>query len=149
MSETTLGKKFDKIESHKIALLAKSKTIEQVKKLLEKLAKTGKLKELEIVLFYCSKNEETIQFKDELALLAEKNPTLQIVHVLTNLDEGQKEKWLGEEGFIDRKMVKRHLDNEQDFFFLIVGTATFNESLQKRLEDELAIKPEMIEIQEV
>ena len=147
MSETTLGKKFDKIESHKIALLVKGNCIEQVKDLLKELAKAGKLKELEVVLFYCSKNEEKIQFKDELALLAEKNPKLQIVHVLTSLDEEQKEEWHGEEGFIDRKMIKRHLDNEQDFFFLIVGTPIFNESLQKRLEDELAIKPEMIEVE--
>ena len=148
MSETTLGKKFDKIESHKIALLVKSSAIEQVKDLLEELAKQKKLKELELVVFYCSKNEEKIQFKKELALLAEKNPTLQIIHVLTNLDEEQKGDWHGEEGFIDRKMVKRHLDNEQDFFFVIVGTPTINESLQKRLEDELAIKTEMIEVQE-
>jgi len=147
MSETTLGKEFDKIESHKIALLVKNSAIKQVKNLLEELAKQKKLKELELVVFYCSKNEEKIQFKEELALLAEKNPTLQIIHVLTNLDEEQKEEWHGEEGFINRKMVKRHLDNEQDFFFLIVGTATFNESLQKRLEDKLAIKKEMIEVE--
>ncbi len=148
MSETTLGKKFDKITGNKIALLVKGNAIEQVKDLLEELAKSKKLKELELVVFYCSKNQEKIQFKEELALLAKKNPKLQIVHVLTNLDEEQKGEWHGEEGFIDRKMIKRHLDNEQDFFFLIVGTPIFNESLQKRLEDELAIKEEMIEVQE-
>ncbi len=147
MFETDLGKKFEKIESNKIALFVKDNAIEQVKDLLEELAKEGKLKELEIVVFYCSKNQEKIQFKEELALLAEKNQTVQIIHVLTNLDEEQKEKWQGETGFIDRKMIKRYLDNEQDFFFIITGTTTFNQALKKRLEEELAIKEEMIEVE--
>ena len=145
MFETDLDKKFEKIEGNKIALFVKDNAIEQVKNLLKELAKEGKLKELEIVVFYCSKNQEKIQFKEELALLSEKNPTVQIIHVLTNLDEEQKEKWQGETGFIDRKMIKRYLDNEQDFFFIIAGTTTFNQALKKRLEEELAIKEEMIE----
>ena len=42
-------------------------------------------------------------------------------------------------------MIKRHLDNEQDFFFIIAGTPTFNQAIKKRLEEELAIKEEMVE----
>ncbi len=149
MFETNLGKKFDKRKSDKIAFLVKSKAIEQVKSLLEELAKEKKLKELEIIVFYCCKNQEKILFKEELELLAEQNPKLQIVHVLTNLNQEEKEKWQGESGFVDRKMIKRHLDNEQEFFFIIAGTTTFNQALQKRLEKELAIKKEMVEIEEV
>lgn len=144
MPESTFSKKFKERKSDKVAFLAKGNGISLVKDLIQSLAETSKLKELEAVVFYSCKNEESIQFKEELELLAEENENLRVVYAMAGMTEEEKQKWQGETGFIDRKMVKRHLDNEQDFTFFVAGPPKFNDAMKKMLLEELCIKEEMI-----
>jgi len=134
----------DSRKSDKIAFLAGGIGITPIRGILEDLASKGKNKDLEIAVFYGNRNEERIAFKEKLEELAEKLGNVQIVHVLSDLSEENKGDWQGEVGFIDRKMVKRHVENEQEFTFYIVGPPKFNELMKKMLLEELCIKEEML-----
>lgn len=131
-------------KSDKIAFLVGGIGITPARSILEELASKGKNKQLEIVVFYSNSEEKRIAFKEKLEEMAEKIGNVQIVHTLTDLTEEDKGKWQGEVGFIDRKMVKRYLENEQDFSFYIAGPPKFNQAMKKMLLKELAIKEEML-----
>lgn len=131
-------------KSEKIAFLAGGIGITPARSIMQLFEDKGRIKGLEAVIFYSNKSEKRIAFRQELEEIAEKTGGIQIVHTLTDLDEKEKEKLLGETGFIDRGMVKRHLVNEQEFFFFVSGPPAFNEAMKKLLIKELAISEEMV-----
>ncbi len=133
----------DARKSDKVAFLAGGIGVTPVKSVLEDL-KNRKEKGLEIFVFYSNRNEERIAFRGELEKLAEELGFVEIVHTLTDADEEQQKNWLGETGFIDRRMVKRHLVSEEEFSFFVVGPPKFNEAMEKMLKGDLAIPGEKI-----
>lgn len=139
MGEFTL----DARKSDKIAFITGGIGITPVRSILQWVS-DSKEKGLELVIFYSNRNEERIVFRHELEALAEKIGSVEIVHTITDLAEEEKGGWVGETGFIDRKMVKRYLENEQDFTFYVVGPEKFNQAMKKMLLEELCIKEEMI-----
>jgi len=138
MGEFTIGAR----KTDKIAFLAGGIGITPIRSILESLSKG--MKELEIVIFYSNRNQERIVFREKLEEMAEKLGFVQVVHTLTDLSEEEKGNWVGETGFIDRKMVKRHVENEQDYTFFVVGPPKFNKAMKKMLLEDLCVKEEMI-----
>ena len=135
----------DARKSDKIAFLAGGIGITPVKSILESMAASKKPKGLlEITVFYSNKSQERIVFRERLEQLAEKIGNVRIIHTLTGLSEAEKEKWAGETGFISAEMMKKHLENGQEYCFYVVGPPAFNEAMKKMLSGELRIKPEMV-----
>lgn len=61
-----------------------------------------------VQLFYSSKNEDDISFREELEALAQK-VNVEVVHVL----EKPGDSWQGEKGFVDRALLERHLPKDR------------------------------------
>jgi ferredoxin-NADP reductase len=139
MGEFTL----DSRKSDKVAFLVGGIGVTPVKSILEDL-KNRKEKGLEVFVFYSNRSEERIAFRKELEELAKALGFVEIVHTLTDLDGEQQKNWMGETGFIDRRMVKRHLVSEEEFCFFVVGPPSFNEAMEKMLKGDLAIPEEKI-----
>lgn len=137
-----LGKfTLDVRKSDKVAFLVGGIGITPVKSILENLDETKKSPGLEITVFHSCRNQSLLLFKEELGELAKKVGKTKIVHTLTDERVGG---WSGETGFIDKRMIKKHLNDEQNTTFFIAGPPAFNEAMEKILVKELGVKKEMV-----
>jgi predicted ferric reductase len=95
-----------------------------------------------VLLFYASKAWEEVTFREELEEL-EKIMNLQIIHVLENPPES----WEGESGFLDEKVLKRHLPaNMHEIMFFICGPPPMMNAAGSAL-DKVGIPFENIEME--
>jgi predicted ferric reductase len=69
-----------------------------------------------VTLLCANKTEHDIPRREELASLAHKMTSLEVVHVMS----GQPD-WCGEKGYIDADMVSRHIGDLEGLHFLICG----------------------------
>lgn len=84
------------------------------------------------VLFYGNRAEDCIPFAEEIAELQSQGLT--VVHVLEAADEN----WSGEAGFITADIVRRHIDVEDDWLFVVAGPPVMVTAMENVL-DALAI----------
>jgi len=117
----------DSRASDRVVFLAGGIGITPVRSMLEYLADTGLMGELEIKLFYSNRNEERIVFRDELDELSKQLSNLEVVHTLTDLEDGAK--WDGERGYIDEQMLGRYIDDLDGCSFYLVGPPAFNQAM--------------------
>jgi ferredoxin-NADP reductase len=92
------------------------------------------------VLFYGNHGPECVPFARELADL--ERDGLTIVHVL----ESAGGTWEGERGFITPDVVRRHLDLDEDWFFIVAGPPLMVTAMEACL-DALAISPSRVQIE--
>jgi len=144
--EAGIGKPMGKFtldlrKSDKVAFLAGGIGITPVRSILESLASSKRPKGLEITVFHSSRKHDSIVFGKKLEKVAESLGFAQVIHTITDEDP---ESWLGEKGFIDRRMVKRHVDDEQNTTFFISGPPGFCQAMEKMLLEQVAVKEEML-----
>ncbi|MEA1924698.1 MAG: FAD-binding oxidoreductase [Candidatus Altiarchaeota archaeon] len=129
--------------SDRIAFLAGGIGVTPVRSMLWYLADTGLMEELEIKLFYSNRNLERIVFRDELEELSEKIDGLEVVHTLTDLSMVEEKGWVGETGYINRKMLGRYLEDLGRYTFYVVGPPAFNRAMGEML-DKAGVERESI-----
>lgn len=82
-----------------------------------------------VILIYGNKDMESATFKDELSTLQE-TLDLKVVHVLETPPDG----WDGEEGFIDRAILERHLPEETlDWPHFLCGPGPLTDAVRAEL----------------
>ena len=80
-------------------------------------------------LFYGSKDWESVTFREELEALA-KRMRLSVVHVLEKPPEG----WEGERGFVNAKVLERHLPPRRDRLqYFICGPSPMMDAMEEAL----------------
>lgn len=144
--ESGIGKPMGKFtldarKSDKVAFLAGGIGITPLKSILESVSVSKKPKGLEITVIHSNRKQDAIVFKEKLEEIAEKLDSVHIIHTIT--DENP-ESWHGEKGLIDRRMVKRHVDDEQNTTFFISGPPGFCQAMEKMLLEQVAVKEEML-----
>lgn len=95
----------------------------------------------DIRLFYSSRTEEYLIFKNDFDAMAEVNKNIRIVYTLTHCDEKIRGCRLG---MIDASMVKEEIPDIHDWVFFVCGPPGMVSSIQAMLKDELAVAPEKI-----
>jgi 3-phenylpropionate/trans-cinnamate dioxygenase ferredoxin reductase subunit len=68
-----------------------------------------------VTLIWGNKAQEDIVFREELEAMRNHLSSFKIIHVLS------QEEWEGETGFIDQKLLKRHIEDFQKPEFFICG----------------------------
>lgn len=99
-----------------------------IKDVIKKNIKTG------VTLFYSNKNIEDITFFEGLKELAENNPHIKIIHLLTQ--DRTKDNSIKESSRIDKNILKKHLGNFENKNYFICGSIDFVNSMWKLLKDE-------------
>ena len=97
---------------------------------------------LEAVVFYGNQTAACIPFKDELEAYAADRTGWEIVHVLAQPEEG----WTGERGFITPEVVRRHVDPEADWYWVVAGPPPMIEPMRRVLAD-LGVPPERARVE--
>ena len=72
----------------------------------------------EFVLFYSTRKEGQILYRDELRSLASRNPGIRIVITLTREEPAG---WAGECGRINAQMLKKHIEHPEGFDWWVCG----------------------------
>ena len=81
------------------------------------------------VLFYANPAWEEAAFRDELEELSSRMD-LKVIHIL----EDPPEKWEGEEGFLTREILERHLpENRDGFRYFLCGPTPMTDAARKHL----------------
>ncbi|WP_221936575.1 ferredoxin reductase family protein [Litoribacter populi] len=84
----------------------------------------------EIILIYANENWEETTFREELEEL-DKLPNIQIINVVDNPPHG----YVGETGFVDEEMIKKHLPKDRnDFVYYICGPEPLMDVSEKSLK---------------
>lgn len=98
--------------------------------MLRTFADTGEKRPL--ILFYSSREPESITFLEDLDVLRKKL-SLKVIHVL----EKPPADWQGESGFINAATLKKYLPAEKNsMFYFICGPPPMMEAMEKALLDE-------------
>ena len=77
---------------------------------------TEKQLPLKIIMFDSNKNQQNILFKEEFDDWTSLNENVKIIYTLSddnsdgNNDSSTAEKWIGEKGRIDKKMISKYVD---------------------------------------
>jgi predicted ferric reductase len=86
----------------------------------------------DIVMFYANRSEEDIVFRRELdSIAAMAPPRLRVVHVL----DAPGQEWRGEQGRIDRALIKRHANDFSTRLFYLCGPPPMMNALAAMLID--------------
>ena len=131
-------------EHAKIALLSGGIGITPFKSII-KYATDKKLSS-DIILFYSSRDEKNIIFKDELNEMKKNNPKFNVIHTLTD-EEMVSPSWTGNKGFICDDSIKKHIPDYKERIFYVCGPPTMVTSLVEILREKLDIKQEKIRIE--
>ncbi|MFL5335975.1 MAG: hypothetical protein ACJ8H8_23075 [Geminicoccaceae bacterium] len=84
-----------------------------------------------VMLIYSSRDWDSITFREELEALTERLQ-LRVVHVLSSPPEG----WMGERGFIDAPLFKRHLPPPYaDHEYFICGPDVMMDAIEAALRE--------------
>jgi len=83
-------------------------------------------------LFYSNRRPEDAAFFDELAALPKRNARLHFVGTMAEMDKSSRP-WSGEQGFLDRAMLERHLKSLAANVYYIAGPPGLVEAMQKML----------------
>ena len=131
-------------EYTKIALLSGGIGITPFKSII-KYATDKKLSS-DIILFYSSRDEENIIFKDELNEMEKNNSNFHVIHTLTD-ENTCPPNWSGNKGFICDESIKRYIPDYKERMFYVCGPPKMVTSLVEILREKLAIKEEMIKVE--
>lgn len=88
-----------------------------------------------ITLLYSNKSENRSAFKNELDLLAEKNPNLKIVYTMT-----EQEDFDGEKGRINEEFIRNHVKNPEKKIWYIAGPPIMVKEMNQMLKKEFNVK---------
>jgi ferredoxin-NADP reductase len=83
-------------------------------------------------LFYSNRRPEDAAFLDELMSLPKRNPRIRFVGTMVEMDKSSRP-WSGEQGFLDRAMLERHLKSLAARVYYIAGPPGLVEAMQKML----------------
>ena len=93
-----------------------------------------------LLLFYGSREWEEVTFREELELL-QCQLNLKVVHVLTEPPEG----WTGEQGYIDAKVMGRHLpEKRMECEYFVCGPLPMQQGIRSALE-QLGVPSEQVQ----
>jgi len=134
----------DARRSSRLVFLVGGIGVTPVRSILQYLADTGEVDELDIWLFYSNRNEERIVFRRELDELSEKIGRVGIVHTLTHLSKKDGRRWGGETGYISAEMTQRHIEDLNSCTFYVVGPPAFNTAMEEIVTRELGVLQEMV-----
>lgn len=99
----------------------------------------------QIYLFYSNRRPEDAAFMDELQATPKQNPNFHLVPTMAEMDKS-KQSWIGERGFIDASMLKRHLPELSGPIYYTAGppamVAAMKEMLAKAGVDEDDVRAE-------
>jgi ferredoxin-NADP reductase len=85
-----------------------------------------------LYLFYSNRRPEDAPFLDTLSELQRANPNLRFVPTMTAMDKSQQ-KWTGETGVIDSRMLARHLASLQGPIYYVAGPPAMVAALRQML----------------
>jgi ferredoxin-NADP reductase len=83
-------------------------------------------------LFYSNRRPEDAAFLDELSALLKRHARIHFVGTMVEMDKSSK-LWSGEQGFLDRAMLERHLKSLGGNVYYIAGPPALVEAMQKML----------------
>jgi predicted ferric reductase len=84
-----------------------------------------------LLLFYGNTTQAEIAFRDELEQMQDQL-RFKVIHVLSDAEEA----WSGETGYIDRKILEKHLtDRELEYDFFVCGPIPMMDSVEHELLD--------------
>lgn len=85
-----------------------------------------------VLLFYANKDWDSVIYRDEIERLS-RRMDLNVVHVLENPPAG----WDGEEGFVDRDMLARHLPEADvgELHYFLCGPVPMTKAAEQALRD--------------
>jgi ferredoxin-NADP reductase len=98
-----------------------------------------------VVLFHANRRPQDAAFADEFRQLAQIEPKLDFVPVMTAVPPG--EKWDGERGHIDAAMLERHNDDAAGAIYYVAGPAGMVQS-SRRVLDEMGVDADDIRTEE-
>jgi ferredoxin-NADP reductase len=98
-----------------------------------------------VVLFHANRRPQDAAFADEFRQLAQIEPKLDFVPVMTAVPPG--EKWDGERGHIDAAMLERHNDDAEGAIYYVAGPAGMVQS-SRRVLDEMGVDADDIRTEE-
>lgn len=88
-----------------------------------------------VILLYSNKSENRSAFKNELDLLAEKNPNLKIIYTMT-----EQEDFDGEKGRIDEEFIRNHVKNPEKKIWYVAGPPIMVKEMNNLLKKEFLVK---------
>jgi ferredoxin-NADP reductase len=86
----------------------------------------------DLCLFYSNRRPEDAAFLDELMALPKRNPRLHFVGTMVEMDKSSRT-WSGEQGFLDRAMLERHLKDLAANVYYVAGPPGLVGAMQKML----------------
>ncbi len=87
-----------------------------------------------IFLFYSNRRPEDAAFLAQLQQDAKDNPNLTFVPTMTQMSES-KEKWDGEQGYINGEMIKKYVPNLSGPIYYLAGPAAMVAAMRKVLNE--------------
>lgn len=85
-----------------------------------------------LYLFYSNRRPEDAAFLDTLQTLETTNPNFRLICTMTEMSKSKKE-WKSETGFIDEKMLSRHLAERQGPIYYSAGPPAMVAAMQQML----------------
>jgi ferredoxin-NADP reductase len=85
-----------------------------------------------LYLFYSNRRPEDAAFLDTLQTLETTNPNFRLICTMAEMSKSKQE-WKGETGFIDEKMLSRHLAELQGPIYYIAGPPAMVAAMQQML----------------
>jgi len=96
----------------------------------------------DLYLFYCNRSAEDAAFLSELEQAARENPGFKLVATMTDARD-----WRGEQGFITREMIERHVGDIAGPVFYLAGPPAMVAAMATLLKNA-GVKPENIRAEE-
>lgn len=88
----------------------------------------------QIFLFYSNRKPEEAAFLDQLKSLEHDNPNYYFIPTMTKMAESSKE-WDGEQGYIDKKMLQKYIDDLSKPIYYLSGPAAMVTATRSMLND--------------
>ena len=85
---------------------------------------------LRVALFYGNRDESCIPYRSELLEMSTRRPEVTVVNVLSE----PAADWKGERGFIDAQLVRRYIEPDDDWQFIVAGPPPMIEPMKSVLD---------------
>lgn len=99
----------------------------------------------ELYLFYSNRRPEDTAFQSDLKKYEKLTDNFQLIETMTQMKESDAE-WNGEESYIDKDLIEKHLDDVSEAVYYIAGPPKMVKAMKKTAEglgaDDLHIKIE-------
>jgi len=92
-------------------------------------------KDIKLTLLYSNKSEGRAAFKEELDLMNERSPNLNLIYTMT-----EQEDFDGEHGRINKEFIESHVSNPEEKSWFISGSPGFVQSISLMLKKEFKIE---------